>query len=263
MITLFRFEDTYGLFYVFCKVNGFDFPGPSLQRHLVKLSDVCFVEFGLGRSAVLTPTQRDMLRYMDCDIDRVVFVFDSDNECDDVSSILSLSCLNERLDDLTKMAIKVGWSGTFEFSLLGFSSETILLYQCINSDFDIDSLVHPVNINRFQCLLLRYQYGIRSNKLLKRSIGSYFDMKKLKSSALRSKTSKYVHINQDVLDWVCNDFSVSFSHSSSDDVRLKLQKLLNNVVKYRSSSRQLTISNNVDNRVISTDIDLDLLKSHI
>lgn len=49
MITLFRFEDTYGLFYMFCKVNGFSLPNPSLQRHLVRLSDTCFAEYRLAK----------------------------------------------------------------------------------------------------------------------------------------------------------------------------------------------------------------------
>lgn len=218
MITLYRFEDTYGMFAIFCKVLNVSVDNTC--NSLVKLRDDVYAESGLGASGVMSVNENKAASYKRLGISRIVFVFDADNPSGDKTGIMPLAYLKNQVENLSKSCSDF----SLEFMLCVYAAESIMLYQTLHgSDFNLDSLVSPYDTNKFQNILLAYQYDIRHLKSLKTSILKYIDANVLLSECKRLKDNNRV-LNKDVLSWIASGGSPSFSCMSADEVLGKLIK---------------------------------------
>lgn len=215
MITLFRFEDTYGMYTVFTQFNKV--PQNVGINTISRVSDDLYLMRGCSSQSMFSLTARSLDFCKRCGIERVVFVFDADNEHGIKSDIMSISWLSTAINQFLRDVNKIGWSVKSEFCLTSYSAETILLYQTVkNLSISVEDIVNEINTNKFQLRLLGSQYGIFNDKKIKNSLETYLDATKL----VKGNSS----LNRDVIAWVQSGCDIAFRHMNLDSVIEKLRK---------------------------------------
>ena len=256
MITLYRFEDTYGMFDVFCKLLGVAPTGHS--RSLIELCSNIYVEFGLRSPSVLYLNKKRVEDYRNLGIDRIVFVFDADNENGDKTDIMSLNYLDKQIKNL--QGVCVGFD--LEFVLCVYAAETLILYQTLHgSDFNLDSLVSPYDTNKFQNILLAYQYDIRSLKSLKTAILEYIDVNLLLGECNRLKSNAWV-LNNDVLSWLSCNCSSAFKCMSVEEVLNKLSRARITHAYFCNQSRSFVLHGELTVKSVELSTDMSIEELH-
>lgn len=243
MITLFRFEDTYGMYTVFSQFNKIS-QSVGINT-MTMVSDDLYLMRGCSSQSMFSVTTGFLDFCKRCGIERVVFVFDVDNESGDKSSVMSVDWLSTSISQFVRDAHKAAWNVKVEFCLTSYSAETILLYQTVkNLSISVEDIVNLYNTNKFQLRLLGIQYGIFNDKKIKNSLDSYLDVSKLVGS-LSS-------LNKDVFDWIKTGCSTSFSHMSFQDVLKKLMDTRRVFDTNKSVVHEFLVSSELDSKSFVT-----------
>ena len=262
MTTLYRFEDTYGMFDLFSLIRVGHLQSNKVIKRL-ELDSNTIVEYGIGFSRIFDISDKLIYQYKKSGIDKIVFVFDSDNECGDKTKLISEGYFLEAVSSLKDRFLFSGANIQVGFVLNVFAFETVMFYQTLHgSDFNIDSLVHKEDTNRFQNILLAYQYDIHSVKDLKSRIRTYIDKSSMMFESARLCNDLSI-INNDILSWVSSGCSSDFRFCSDEDVLEKIKRANSCFEFYKSNPRQFYLHGEVSSKhcLLSTDMSLQAIHS--
>lgn len=217
MKSLIRFEDTYGMADIFCSANGIvhNFE----QNKFYKVNDNLFIEVGKGITNCIGVTDA-YLQDLICEgVDRILFIFDVDNEEGDKNKLLSLNYIRIKTQKVKQKFIREGYNIKLEFLPVVYSAETIMLYQFIqdsNPETDVEGIVHKTNTNDFQLLLLAKILGLENTDKAKH-FSNYLDFNKLKSKITKNMEVRE-SINKKLFEWILNDCNPETEHYTMHEV---------------------------------------------
>ena len=180
MKSLIRFEDTYGMTDVF--MGRWKLPFLDISRiseRMIKIDDNLYVDFGLGSGWPLIGDD-EAYSIMELGIERIIFVYDMDNESGIKKEILSHHALKNYIDNHRKIFENLRYNVELVYIPVVYAAETILLYQDIpeSSGINIMQLVNTVDTNAMQLYILACFLNYRNFKHAKR-VREYIDPDRL------------------------------------------------------------------------------------
>lgn len=187
-------------------------------------------------------------------IDRIVIVFDVDNEDGLKSKLLSENFLKSRIKSLRLKFLNRGYNIKIEFVPVVYSAETIMLYQYISDlhpETNIESLVHKLNTNKFQLILLTKLIGYKHIKRAKR-VQDYLNLEKLKFK-IRNSLKVRNTINKNLLNWILEDCNIQREHFSEKDTLIFLQEVIALFEGYQGTTIDFKVGEKEYNNQISLD----------
>lgn len=219
LITWYRFEDTYGMSDIFFLEHDVQCLDVSHIFEYIPFGDD-FVTFGLGgRTFLLSSDDVDFC--IKSGIDRIVFVFDTDNESGIKTKLVSESFLRGKFDSAIYLFEHENYSIDFKFVLTVYSAETVALYQCLSNDAISsrpERFVHKVDTQYFQLILLALNFGLRRARLAKR-FRDFITVDMLNNNIMVNLSTSENEISKDELQWV-------FSRCSNDSYLLSFDELI-------------------------------------
>lgn len=254
MKSLIRFEDRYGMADIFCKMHKLDYI--STLNTLIKVSNDLYIETGSGFN-IFHFDEAFKFELMFRGIERVIFVFDLDNESGIKTEIMSKNYVNRKIYELVNVFKSLGYAILFEFIPTVYSAETILLYQHISKnclDTFIESLVHCDDTNKFHLIPLAIL-----NKLHKYSDAKKFrdiiNKEKLESNIKLNLWHEEDNINLNMLEWILSgcDLNKHFLNQK------ELEKLMDEAYILFHKYRDMKIELSVLNMSIDTNISINKL----
>lgn len=228
MKSLIRFEDTYGLCDIYCKIKGIPYENIENAGKILSITDEQFIEFGLGaRCFKLNNDEIDTIILYD--IHELYIVYDLDNEKGNKTKILSeeriIKSYNKIKEEIEK--IKAGYELNIMYIPVTWAAETILLYQyIITGDTDIENIISTVDTNNLHLYLIGYFSNSRGLKSAKQ-VRNYLDITKLLNQ-LKARVSRG-NLNYSLSNILQSNFNTSqaFDMEKALKHRAKAEKVFN------------------------------------
>lgn len=241
MKSLIRFEDTYGLCDIYCKIKGIPYENIENAGKILSITDKQFIEFGLGaRCFKLNNDEIDTIIFYD--IHELYIVYDLDNEKGNKTKILSeeriIKSYNKIKEEIEK--IKAGYELNIMYIPVTWAAETILLYQyIINGDAEddeedaIENHISTVDTNNLHLYLIGYFSNSRGLKSAKQ-VRSYLDINKLLNHLKEGVSQE--NLNYNLSNILQNNFDASqaFNITQALNHRNKAEEIFN---KYRELNK--------------------------
>lgn len=228
-----RFEDTHGMYTMFrilkCVQNI-----ERISSNMDYLADIdVYVQYGVGCSSVLMLGKGDIRSYVSKNIDRVIFVFDMDD--DESDFVLQASCVEERIRQTLEQVNASKRSIKLEYVLVVYAAETVALYQFYSGDRKLSDLVNKVNTKALHVNLLKLLTKINSSKRVKK-----YDF--VDYTVLRERLQKYRSI--DVFNTYCMSLLLDTECESLSDHEIVkfIDRVHNHYNTLLSSSKPMKVS---------------------
>lgn len=247
MKSLIRFEDTYGLADIFCARRGIDyFDIKSTTLNMVEIDENTFVDFGLGANWSNISSD-EVYSIIERGVERVIFVYDMDNESGDKTKIISSKYLEKQIETVKNLFKNIGYNIEVCCLPVVYAAETIMLYQYIKeSGVNITSLVNLHNTNVFHLCLMAYFSGVTNIKSAK-IVRNYIDISILID---RFTDVRDTDLNKDLKNWIVSGCKLD------DDIPSKCDPFKHRdvVEKEFNACKKKYVKYNIDNKILNSNM---------
>lgn len=253
MRLLIRFEDTYGMYSIFSKIRNLRLDNPTARDYL-RVGDDLYVQYGLSCTKSLDINLPTAFDIAERGIDKIIIIFDLDNENGDKSKLMSKEYITRAVINSERSFISLGYTIDIRFMPVVYSAETIALYQYLTDKgkyLDVESLVHVVNTNEFQLLLLNL-LNIQNKDFSKTNVfEKYLDCNTLLYKIKANLESGRLNINKELLLWLLSgcglDYAFKNKKETVDFVELVTQKFQ----EYKYDNIKLTVCSDIISNTMS------------
>lgn len=194
MKCLIRFEDKYGMYDIYCMLNGL-IPYKDEGVHVVNESLV--LQNGLSIYGIFNVDRKLKKVLKDNGIEKIVFIFDVDNISGDKSRLITSGQLQRKIQEVREKLRE--YNLELIFLPVVYAAETIALYAYTKTDYVLpEKVVLPENTNEFQLSILAYlsKRSLRDAKKFR----EYLNIHKLKEGLDRCQIDTF--LNYELKVWI-------------------------------------------------------------
>jgi hypothetical protein len=203
MSTLIRFEDKYGV--------------KSLYVDVYSDNKLLNFKHGLSNSGVMRLNENDINGLKASGIDRLLFVFDVDNQRGLNSEIIDLDLFKDNANKVNENLSRHGIS--CEFIPVVYCAETIELLQYYKGSIDIESIVNKGNTKSLHLNLLKLITGMKHSEVKSLKFCDYDEIRN-RLYEYRDKS----RFNSVVIDLILNKDTKGYSYDEMIEYIVKLQE---------------------------------------
>lgn len=207
MKLLIRFEDTYGLYDIYCALNAMQCENINNISKILKINDDLYIQFGLNISKCYALSDTDIKHIKAYGITDILFVSDVDNMSGDKTQPMTedsisglIKGINEQLRTKQLSYINI------KFMLSIYSAETVMLYQYVSNkwlNLDTTKYIHAVNTNALHLVILTACVGLKNPRDAKR-MRNFIDKDTLKTK-LETHNMKCIDFNDKCIRWLLGE----------------------------------------------------------
>ncbi|MGN0375750.1 MAG: hypothetical protein ACI4EN_09660 [Butyrivibrio sp.] len=234
MKSLIRFEDTYGLADIFCARRNIPYIDISkVHLRMIEIDENTFIDFGLGAGWGIITTD-EIYSIIERGIERIVFVYDMDNESGDKTKIISNTALANKLNNIKELFRKNGFEIDICCIPVVYAAETIMLHQYISESGEyITGLVNLIDTNIFHLCLLSY-FANTGNLKAAKKVRDFLDINSL---IHKIKNTDIDDINKELKAWIVDGCSHETKILSIEEALMHRENVARLFIDYRRRNK--------------------------